>query len=256
MRNASEAELRAQWQAAYDQPFVGWDFSVFGDRRITLRPAPAWDYTASVLAAIDGARRMLDMETGGGEQLADLPRRPLWTVATEGYTPNVTLAHRRLAPLGVGVVEVRDAKRLPFRAGQFDLVTNRHGRYAADDVYRVLRPGGTFITQQVGERTNRRLHELLADPTPFRYSSLAWTVQKISAAGFDILEQREEFLTERYADVAAVAHYLKAVPWEVPDFSVDRYFDKLLAMHALIVAEGHLDVGFHQLFVIARKPDG
>lgn len=68
--------------------------------------------------------------------------------------------------------------------------------------------------------------------------------------GFHILEQREEFPIVRYADV----HDLKAVPWEVPDFSVDRYFDRLLAMHALMEAEGHLDVGLHRFFIIARKP--
>lgn len=67
-------------------------------------------------------------------------------------------------------------------------------------------------------------------------------------------ERREESPIVRYADVEAVVYYLKAVPWEVPDFTVDRYFDRLLATHALIEAEGHLDVSVHRWFVVARKP--
>jgi len=227
---------------------------VFGQRRVTLRPAPAWDYTTSVLAAMEGAERMLDMDTGGGEKLAELPRRPPLTVATEGFAPNLALARRRLEPLGVRVLDVREASHLPFGAKQFDLVTNRHGAYDAAELLRVLRPGRRFVTQQVGGRTNRRLHELLGDPTPVSDWRLAKAVRELEVVGFHILEQREEFPVVRYADVSAVVSYLKAVPWEIPDFSVDRYFDRLLAMHTLIEAEGHLDVGFHQFFIIARKP--
>lgn len=251
---ASPEELRARWQAAHAQPFSGWDFSVFGDRRVTMRPLETWDYAARVLAAANRSDRMLDMDTGGGEKLTALPRRPWWTVATEGYAPNLALARQRLGPLGVPVLEVRDAARLPFGAGTFDLVTNRHGAYAAPEVARVLRPGGVFLTQQVGAQANRRLHELLGDPTPADYRGLVEADRELETAGLHVDERREEFPIVRYADVEAVVHYLKAVPWEIPDFTVDRYFDRLLAMHARIEAEGHLDVGFHQWFVVARKP--
>ncbi len=35
-------------------------------------------------------------------------------------------------------------------------------------------------------------------------------------------------------DVGAIVYYLKAVPWEIPDFSVEKYFDKLQEIHKLI----------------------
>lgn len=246
--------LRARWRAAHARPFTGWDFSVFGDRRVTVRPLQTWDYTARVLAAANRADRMLDMDTGGGEKLAALPRRPHSTVATEGYAPNLALARQRLGPLGVPVLEVRDAARLPFAEGTFDLVTNRHGAYVGAEVARVLRPGGVLLTQQVGAQANRRLHELLSDHAPANYDGFDEAVQELETAGLHVEERREEFPIVRYADVEAIVYYLKAVPWEVPDFTVDRYFDRLLAMHALIQAEGHLDIGFHQWFVVARKP--
>jgi hypothetical protein len=116
-----EDELRALWTAEYNHPFAGWDFSYLEGRRITIRPDDTWDYTGSVVAALSCAGALLDMDTGGGEALASLPRRPPRTYATEGYAPNVPVARRRLAPLGVEVVEVPDRTRLPFADGQFDI---------------------------------------------------------------------------------------------------------------------------------------
>ena len=44
------------------------------------------------------------MGTGGGERLSRLPCRPALTVATEAWAPNVAVAARRLAALGIPVV--------------------------------------------------------------------------------------------------------------------------------------------------------
>ena len=249
-------ELRAYWLAEYNRPFAGWDFSYLADRRVTMRPAGTWDYTDEVVAAIPNATSMLDMDTGGGEWLASLPGRPPQTHATEGYSPNVVVARGRLEPLGVEVYEVTDPARLPFGDGQFDLVMNRHGAYEPHEVRRVIAPGGLFITQQVGDQTNRTLHELLDDTKPVAGWNLALAVAGLEAAGFHILEQREDFPITRYFDVGAIVYYLKAIPWEIPDFSVDKYFDKLVAIHHRIQSEGFVDILFHQFFIRAQKPDG
>ena len=249
----SHEDLHALWTAEYNQPFAGWDFSYLAGRRITLEAEDAWDYTASVVAAIAHARSLLDMDTGGGEFLASLPWRPRQTYATEGYGPNLLLARGRLAPLDVEVVEVHDMAHLPFADGQFDVVTNRHGAYDPHELRRVLQADGIFITQQVGSQTNRRLHELLGDSSPAGDWCLAEAVSGLEAAGFRIIEQREAFHSTRFSDVGAIVYYLKAVPWEIQDFSVDRYFDKLVEIHVLIQADGYIEVPFHQFFVQARK---
>lgn len=231
---------------------------------MTTRPADTWDYTAAVLAAIDGTRSMLDMGTGGGERLAALPTLTADTWATEGYPPNVAVARRRLGPRGVTLVEAADDGPLPFADGRFDLVTNRHGAYTPGEVWRVLRPGGRFITQQVGWQANRRLHELLGDApaaAPWNPASargqgweLTTAVADLEAAGFRVEEGREEFPVTRYHDVGAIIYYLKAIPWEIPDFSVERYLDRLAEIHAVIQAEGPVEVPFHQFFIRARRP--
>jgi len=246
-------DLRAVWTAEYNQPFAGWDFSYLTKRRVMLRTRDTWDYTASVVAAISDARSLLDMDTGGGEFIAALPQRSPQTSATEGYAPNVLVARQRLTPLGVEVVEVHDVTRLPFADNQFDLITNRHGAYDPPEVRRVLAADGLFITQQVGSQTNRRLHELLGDATRADYWDLVTAVRDLEATGFRIIEQREAFPVTRFYDVGAIVYYLKAVSWEIPDFSVDRYFDKLVEIHTLIQSDGYVDVPFHQFFVRAQR---
>ena len=130
-------ELLAEAEA---QPFTGWDFSWLGDRMRVERP---WDYTQIVLDAARGAPDLLDMGTGGGEWLADLPYRPRCTIATEAWPPNVVGAARHLRAVGVPVVRDEGAAdnarqateppcgRLPFRDRAFHLVVNRHEAFVA-----------------------------------------------------------------------------------------------------------------------------
>ena len=40
-----------------------------------------------------------------------------------------------------------DYTKMPFADGQFDIVINRHGNYNANEIFRILKPNGLFITQ-------------------------------------------------------------------------------------------------------------
>ena len=225
-----------------------------------------WDYALHVFEAMKQAHSMLDMGTGGGERLASFAAQqplPEHICATEGYTPNVAIARQRLAPLGVTVYEVNDDHHLPFAGNSFDLIINRHASYDPHEVSRILKPGGQFITQQVGDQTNRRLHELLEREKPAGYFyagalqkhawNLAFAVQELEAFGWRILTQQEEFFPIRYYDIGAIVYYLKAIPWEISDFSVEKYFDRLVEVHHLIQREGYVDVAFHQFLIVAQK---
>jgi hypothetical protein len=93
-------QMLAEAQGA---PFSGWDFSWL-TARSTDEPLP-WSYRSELARRAAGARRMLDMGTGGDEFLSRLGVRSPRTVATEGWPPNVPVAGRRLRPLGIPVVQ-------------------------------------------------------------------------------------------------------------------------------------------------------
>lgn len=167
------------------------------------------------------------------------------------------VARRRLEPLGVKVYEVEDlAYHLPFEDNLFDLIINRHGYYFAQEVLRILKPGHRFITQQVGGSVHAELNSLLgAEQYQYFYWTLDYAVNELEAAGWHILEQKEDYPVRRFFDVGAIVYYLKAIPWQVPKFSVEKYFDKLVEIHNIIQRQGYIDFHDHCFFIVAQKGD-
>ena len=109
----------------------------------------------------------------------------------EAYPPNVELCSRTLLPLGIDF-RPGEGKRSPFEDHSFDLAINRHGDFNAPKIYRILKPGGLFITQQVGAENDRELVKLLCGETeplfPEQYLSIA--TKKFRDSGFKILDAR------------------------------------------------------------------
>jgi hypothetical protein len=75
------------------------------------------------MATVESA---LDIQTGGGEVLATIPKAPSRLVATESWPPNLEVARRNLAAHGAIVVAVDDEADLPFETASFELVVSRH----------------------------------------------------------------------------------------------------------------------------------
>jgi hypothetical protein len=70
-------------------------------------------------------------------------------------------------PIGVRVVHVSEEAPLPCRDGSFDLVVSRHPvRTDWAEVARILRPGGGYLSQQVGAGSSKELTDLLTGPQP------------------------------------------------------------------------------------------
>jgi len=240
-------------QDALAYPFSGWDFSFLGDRWKTNEPS--WDYPTLARNHMRGITSMLDLDTGGGELLSTLTPFPLHIWATESYAPNVPVARGHLEPLGVQVISNYSDTAIPLPDAGLDLVLNRHGSYSEEELLRLLKPGGIFLTEQVGGQNDIRLNELLRDRVEFEY--YYWTkdliTHRLTNAGFELLTVEEEFPLAEFADIGAVVFYLRIITWQVAGFSVDKYRDKLLAIHQDILANGPLRVHDHRILVEARK---
>ena len=90
------------------------------------------------------------MGIGGAEFLLSPNHPPQNTSVTESWPPNIKLCLEKLAPLGIRVFPVQEDAHLPIEDDSFDIVINRHESYDLHEVRRILKPGGMFITQQVG----------------------------------------------------------------------------------------------------------
>ena len=239
-----------------DHPFSGWDFSYISDRVVD---APlTWSYTSMLLPFIRKAGSLLDMGTGGGEFLSSFVPLPNHTCATENYEPNVSIAKKQLEPLGVKVFYCKDDEHLPFKDEEFDFIINRHEFYSKSEVYRILKPNGIFITQQVGDKNNSKLRLLLTGREESKNETewnLDYATNKLETTGFEILERQENITSTRIFDVGAIVYYLKAIPWELPGFSVEKFYNKLLEIHTLINEKGYLelDSNDHRFIIKARK---
>jgi SAM-dependent methyltransferase len=241
-------------QLALEQRLVGWSFAWLNERT-EEQPLP-WDYRQMVLTHMTNIQSMLDIGTGGGEFLASLAPFPPVTWATEGYLPNVPVARQRLEPLGLRVADTSgEEPDLPFKANTFDLVIDRHSGLRWSEIARVLRPGGRFITQQVGGENCMEFNRFLQDQPYYEYGqwTLAEAVRQFEQAGLTILNAQEAYPRWVFRDISAVVFYLQAISWQIHDFSVDAFRDKLYQLHQQIEQEGGFSVRQHRLLIEAVK---
>ncbi|MCT2583365.1 class I SAM-dependent methyltransferase [Actinophytocola gossypii] len=234
----------------------GWDFSWLDGRATEERPS--WGYSGLLAERLARARVALDVQTGGGELLAGVPRLAPVTVATEGWPPNLERARAVLGARGVTVVADRDEPPLPFRDGVFDLVVSRHPvRTWWGEIARVLAPGGTYLSQEVGPASVFELVEFFLGPQPDEVRNGRHpdrTRREAEAAGLEIVDLRMERLRTEFYDIGAVVYFLRKVIWMVPGFTVAEYRATLRRLHDLIEAEGRFLAHTTRILVEARKP--
>lgn len=230
----------------------GWDFSWLDGRATEERPS--WGYQKLLAGRLAQVGRALELQTGGGEFLDGIDRLPEVMVATEGWPPNLALARARLGPRGVTVLAQPDDPPLPFADGTFDLVCLRHPVDVWwNEIARLLRPGGTYLAQHIGPRCNADLYEFFLGPVPFDPANDRVRAGA-EAAGLEVVDLRDERTRVEFFDIGAVVYFLRKVIWTVPDFTVERYADKLREMHELIERDGAFVSYSTRRLVEARKP--
>lgn len=237
-----------------EQDFSGWDFSYVTDTGRMAASLLSWSYGSMAKRLITESTSLLDMGTGGGELLAKLQPFPQSVFATEGYKPNFPIAKKRLHPLGVTVVEVDEDNLLPFTNGQFDLIINKHEAYSAQEVRRVISDNGIFLTQQVGGADCAQINEALGIPLNQEYLhwQLDFAKKELEDNGFRVPFAKEETPVQRFYDVGALVYYLKAIPWQIPDFEMVDYMEQLYDIHRKIESKGYFDV-MQERFIIKAE---
>ena len=227
----------------------GWVFDVSGE---PLSPGLPWSYESRARRLLASARSVLDMGTGGGERFSKICRgHDGLAVATEEWPPNVPVASARLAAMGAQVVHA-SSLHLPFDAGAFDLVLNRHEELDPAEVARVLSPGGRFLTQQVGSDNWRELGDYFPRMTDFGPLFELYR-QGLRESGLDIVYADTHERQTAFGGLGDIVYLLTAAPWTVPDFDVERDLDALLALERGLTREQGIVLTETRYIIEARK---
>lgn len=247
-------QLKTTWKDEEKYSFEGWDFSHINNRH-SGENVP-WDYRKIVESYMSDEKLMLDMGTGGGEFLLSLNPASGKTYATEAYLPNIQLSKKVLTPSGIEVREIKDDFHLPFEDNFFDIIINKHEAYCLSEVNRILKPGGAFITQQVGEKNNRELSKYLMGKYVEKSclpENLNKAIEEIKTFGWNVVKQEEFFPRTYFYDVGAIVYYAKIIQWEFPGFSVERCFDKLVELEKIVEDKGYFEAVEHRYILVAEK---
>ena len=85
----NEKEFKNSWLKEEETASItGWDFSHIDGKYDEDENFP-WDYKKEIEKRLTENKKLLDIDTGGGEFLLSLSHPYNMTAATEGYAPNV-----------------------------------------------------------------------------------------------------------------------------------------------------------------------
>jgi hypothetical protein len=118
----------------------------------------------------------------------------------------------------------------------------------------VLRPGGTFLSQQVGPQSVEELGRLFRAPSTGGDRDPERARAAAEHAGLAVVDLRAERLRTVFYDIGAVVYFLRLVVWIVPGFSVEAHRRQLRALHDRIEAEGSFTAHASRFLIEAVKP--
>jgi SAM-dependent methyltransferase len=225
---------------------------------------PSWSYEALARRILAQAEAALDMGTGEGRVLASLAPLPKLSVAYEEWWPTVPAAAATLGPHGVHLVialgsndnvpkpSAQARPSLPFQPEAFDVVLNRHEAFDPLEVRRIIKPRGTFLTEQVGSDEARSARSLLGLPVDDRAWTAAVAVAQLEAAGWVVEEVREERSALHFSDIGALIGYVRTIPWAYEDLHWPSVKPRLRHLHERSLSEP-IEAVSHRFLILARS---
>jgi SAM-dependent methyltransferase len=213
-----------------------------------------------------GARRVLDIATGGGHTALAFSRFTESVVAMDVTLPMLQAARQFAARESASTVRFvgGDVEALPFRDGSFGTVTCRIAAHhfpallpALRQVARVLRAGGTFLAQDILGHDDEEAAAFILeverrrDPSHVRaYRTLEWTAF-LRATGLTVMDEavmskvrpwdewttRMRMTAEARADLerfvlAAPARCRDAFEFRVENGRIISFTDRMLLLRA------------------------
>lgn len=233
----------------------GWDFSRMRDAR---EPVP-WDYLEVAPRYLKSTDVILDVGTGGGEKFLTFVPHVARGVGIDPDPEMIRAARdNAVAQPNIMFVEM-GAETLAFADATFDVVLTRHAPVAVPEVVRVLKPGGYFITQQVGVNNMANIRQEFGTGSATLYEDEERArVGEFIRRGCRIVATAAYDVRYWVKDIPSLIFWFKAIAGanEVPaDFSIERDWRILNRIVATYSTPGGVLTNEHRTLLIVQTGD-
>lgn len=228
-------------------PRKGWDFSKMNTQR---QPVP-WKYLDIIPLYLKNKDHTLDIGTGGGENFLKLSKLFKLGVGID-IDPEMVQVARYNGKEVSNTSFYQDSEHLENTKKQFDMVINRHAPFDFTSTFNHLKPGGYFITQQVGEKNMLNIKKVMNKVT----NTPTIIANEIKKTGFKLLAFMEYNVEYVVLDVESLVFWLHALDMLHADFQGSETLKNVKLFNQIL--EGNInESGFvtneHRYLAIAQK---
>lgn len=202
--------------------------------------------------------RVLDIGTGGGEIFLSLASHFGQGLAIDQNPKMIETAQRNASGKEVDNVALMqmEGAELQFAANELDVVLLRHLRVYPNEIVRVLRPGGYFITQTVGQRICINFLRAFGW-TPASFGSDWWQrvdelADQFRQQGCHVLAQAQCDVPYWFLDVDSFIFYIMSVPWP-EKIELERHWQNINWILETYQSERGIESNEHQGLLVVQK---
>lgn len=240
----------------------GWDFSPMRLRE----ECPAWEWQDVVRQHLQPHHAVLDLGTGGGEvflSFADAFAVGLGMDANSDRLRVAVANRRRVGATNVAFVRMH-AEQLGLADSSQDGVLASFAAYNPAEVARVLRPGGVFITCQMGDRDTQNIFDAFGwgsygaywrrryQMAGATYTATADTARQFESLGCSVIRYDEYDTRQWFLDVESLVFYLQFSPLPLP-FDAATYAGPVSKLLATSTSERGIESNAHRELLVVRR---
>lgn len=210
---------------------------------------PSYDTHEITKQYLQDEKHVAIVSVDGGEFTSQYESLPPITYAVEA---NTSQAKDKLETRGIKVTSLTQQGKMPFKDEKIDIIINELANYDKFEMYRVLKPNGYFIVDQVGSENYKEIINLFI---PFRIKG-QWDKEScqrtLKDIGFDLINGFEDIGHIRFRSLSALVSFIKSIS---PD-KVDKY-EQFINFYGealkKIKQTGFYELTTHRFLVIAQK---
>jgi len=200
----------------------GWDFSKIRGEKEEF----PWDYGKVILKYLKPSDKVLDIGTGGGEFFINLAPNFSKGTGIDFDSEMIKTAKENLPENLKNKIsfKIMGAEKLDFSEGSFDFVINRHAPIYPEEIDKVLRGRGYFITQQVGGNNSQNINDTFGWPSNGEYwekfyknkgepsQAMENVIKRFISLNFELIHKENAKIKYWFKDIESLVFWLKSVP--------------------------------------------